>query len=150
MGRVVSGAGAKHVDYSPVVLFDGVCHLCNRSVKFLIRRDKKGIIHYAALQSDYARRRIKEAGIPEPLPDGVILIEEGRYYTESDAVLRSLHYLGPFYRFVSLFRIIPKFIRQFFYGIIARNRYRWFGKYDACVLPEPGWKERFEDQEITV
>jgi predicted DCC family thiol-disulfide oxidoreductase YuxK len=145
MGRVGSGAGTEHLDYYPLVLFDGVCHLCNRSVKFLIKRDKNGVLHYAALQSEYAKARIKKAGIPEPIPDGVILIEKDRFYLESDAMLRSLHHLGAFWKILSFLKILPHWLRQFFYRRIAKNRYRWFGRYDACVLPEPGWKYRFED-----
>jgi predicted DCC family thiol-disulfide oxidoreductase YuxK len=146
MGRVASGTGTKHLTDHPLVLFDGVCHLCNGSVKFLIKRDTRAILHYAALQSEYARERIRQAGIPEPIPDGVILLEKEKYYLESDAMLRCFFHLGPFWKVVSFLSIIPRRFRQFFYKRIARNRYQWFGQYETCVLPEPGWKDRFEDQ----
>lgn len=128
-----------------VLLFDGVCHLCNSSVQFVLKRDKKGIIHFGALQSDTAKRLIEEVGYRDKLPDGVVLIEQGKIYFESDAALRVLKHLGGFWAFMSTLRFIPRFIRQFVYTIIARNRYRWFGKYDSCSIPEPRWKSRFID-----
>ncbi len=129
----------------PVLLFDGVCHLCHGTVKFLIKRDKKGLILYAPLQSDVAHDMLKKRLVNGPLPDGVILIEGEDVFFESDAALRSLFHLGGLWKMVSYLSLIPRFIRQFVYRTIARNRYKWFGKYDTCVVPEPGWKDRFID-----
>jgi predicted DCC family thiol-disulfide oxidoreductase YuxK len=88
---------------------------------------------------------LKSSGYSGALPDGVILIEGDKVYFESDAALRCLFYLGGAWRLLSYLRFIPKFIRQFVYRRIARNRYKWFGKYDTCIVPELSWKERFLD-----
>jgi predicted DCC family thiol-disulfide oxidoreductase YuxK len=133
-------------NHQVVLLFDGVCHLCNSSVQFLLKRDKMGIIHFGALQSEIAKQLIHHAGYFEKLPDGVVLIDHGKIYFESDAALRVLRHIGGFWAFISNLRFIPRFIRQFVYRIIARNRYKWFGKDDTCSIPEPGWKSRFIDQ----
>ncbi len=145
MGRAIDEARTTSLtkDNSPILLFDGVCHFCHNSVKFLIKRDKKSIIYYAPLQSDLAKEMLESSGYSGALPDGVILIEGGKVYFESDAALRCLFHLGGAWRLLSYLRFVPKFIRQIVYRTIARNRYKWFGKYDTCIVPESGWKERF-------
>jgi len=130
----------------PVLLFDGVCHLCHSTVHFILRNDPNGIFQFAPLQSEIARQLLSEAGYHQPLPDGVILIDQGNIYLESDASLRVLFLLGGWWKLPALLRFVPRFIRQAVYRLIARNRYSWFGKYDACPMPQPGWKSRFLDQ----
>ncbi|MEX1188974.1 MAG: thiol-disulfide oxidoreductase DCC family protein [Bacteroidia bacterium] len=151
MGRtsLEAGRNSGELNRKPTLLFDGVCHLCHGSVKFLIKRDKKSIIQYAALQSDKAKLLISNQGYKGVIPDGVILIEGETIYFESDAVLRCLYHLGGGWRLLSYLRFIPKALRRVVYRMIARNRYKWFGKYDTCVIPQPGWKERFVDQPIS-
>lgn len=129
----------------PILLFDGTCHLCHGAVKFLIRRDKNGQIRYAPLQSETGKRLISDYSKLSTVPDGVALFENGNITFESEAALRSLTYLNRAWRFLSVLRFIPSFIRQPVYRFIAKNRYKWFGQYDSCQLPEVGWKNRFID-----
>jgi predicted DCC family thiol-disulfide oxidoreductase YuxK len=126
-----------------VILFDGVCHLCNNWVRFIINRDKKKQFYFAPLQSDYAQGILAQRENLQTLPDSVILIHSGVIYTESEAALRILKLLGGLWRIPALGIFVPKFIRQWVYRTIALNRYRWFGKYDSCQMPKPEWKSRF-------
>lgn len=151
MGRATGKAGKlSSIDKTnPIVLFDGVCHFCNSSVQFLIRRDKNAVIQFAPLQSIQAKELIRATGYTGEIPDGVALIDGNKIYFESDAALKSLHYLGRGWKIVSYLKLIPKPIRQGVYRMIARNRYKWFGKYDTCVIPKLEWKSRFIDQPIS-
>jgi len=129
---------------TPIVLFDGICNYCNAMVNFAIRNDKKAILKFAPLQSE-AGNRLKEEYKIAPGIDSVILIEKGKVYTYSDAAIRIAKYLRwpakTFYSFI----IVPKIIRQPFYKWIARNRYKWFGKKEECMVPTPDVKSRFLD-----
>ena len=151
MGRAIGKTGefSSVSKASPIVLFDGVCHFCNNSVQFLIRRDKNAVIQFAPLQSKQAKELITATGYTGEIPDGVALIEGKNIYFESDAALKSLYYLGGGWKIVSYLKLIPKPLRQSVYRMIARNRYKWFGKYDTCVIPKPEWKSRFIDQPIS-
>ncbi len=128
-----------------VLLYDGLCCLCNRTVHFLLRIDRRSVLHFAALQSTSAKSLLEQVDHSRPLPDGVVLIHNGKIYTESDAALKSLQLIGGIWKLVSILRFIPNFIRKPIYRIVARNRYKWFGKYDTCPLPKPEWKQRFLD-----
>ncbi len=125
-----------------IVLFDGVCNYCNAMVNFAIRRDKKGILKFAPLQSDAGKRLKEEYTIGAGI-ESVIFIDNGKAYTYSDAAIRIARYLQwpakAFYGFI----IVPKFIRQPFYKWIARNRYKWFGKKEECMVPAPNIRTRF-------
>ena len=125
-----------------IVLFDGVCNYCNAMVNFAIKNDKNEILKFAPLQSE-AGKRLKEEYKIAPGIDSVIFIENGNAYTHSDAAIRIAKYLQwpakVFYGFI----IVPKFIRNPFYKWIARNRYKWFGKKDECMVPAKEVRERF-------
>jgi predicted DCC family thiol-disulfide oxidoreductase YuxK len=127
---------------NPIVLFDGVCNLCSGSVQFIIRRDPKALFRFASLQSPVGERLRGELGI-DPALDSVLLVEDGRWYKESDAALRIAHGLGGPWKLLGIFRLIPKSLRDHAYLLIARNRYRWFGKMEACWLPTPELRGRF-------
>ena len=127
---------------NPVVLFDGVCNYCNAMVNFAIRNDKKAILRFAPLQSE-AGRMLKEKYQINPEIDSVILIDQGKLYTYSDAVLRISKYLHwPAKMFYGLI-VVPGFIRQLFYRWVAKNRYKWFGKKEICMVPSPDVRARF-------
>ena len=126
-----------------VLLFDGVCNLCNGFVQFLIQRDKKGKYLYASLQSDEGQALLREHGLSTEQIDTVVMIENGKAYTHSDVGLRVFWQLGGGWALLYPLRLLPKFFRDGVYNWIARNRYRWFGKREACMLPRPEWKERF-------
>jgi len=128
---------------NPIVLFDGVCNLCNGSVQFLIRRDPGARFRFASLQSPVGERLLDELGIDRQAVDSVILVEDGRWYKESDAALRIAHSLGGPWKALGILRLIPRPLRDGLYRFIARNRYRWFGKTEACWLPTPELRGRF-------
>lgn len=125
-----------------IVLFDGVCNYCNAMVNFAIRNDKKAILKFAPLQSE-AGKRLKEEYKIAPETDSVIFIEHGKVYTYSDAAIRIASYLRWPAKALYAFMIVPKFIRQPFYKWIARNRYKWFGKKEACMVPTSDVRARF-------
>jgi predicted DCC family thiol-disulfide oxidoreductase YuxK len=126
-----------------VILFDGVCNLCNSSVNWVIDHDKKNVFKLSSLQSDFGKRRTKELGLGENYMDTIVLDDEGKVYTQSDAIIKILQYTGGIYSASSVFLITPKFIRDSIYRWVARNRYRWFGKRDTCRVPTPELKSRF-------
>ena len=129
----------------PILLFDGVCNLCNSSVQFLIERDPKRHFRYASLQSETGRQLLAEHGIPGDRLSTVVLIENGRAYTRSEAPLRASRYMSGWWPALSAFRIVPRPLRDLVYDWIARNRYKWFGKQESCWLPSPDLKQLFLD-----
>ena len=135
---------------APVLLYDGVCGFCNKTVQMILDHDRRGTMRFAALQSDYGRgvvgRHAELRGV-----DSVVFVENSpgggeRVFVRSDAALRVLEYLGGAWRLL-LFaaRVVPKPVRDFFYDLFARHRYRLFGKYESCMLPPPEVRSRFLD-----
>lgn len=126
-----------------VILFDGVCNLCNNAVQFVIKHDKAGKFKFAALQSDYAKQAL--ANLPFDLSSlsSIVLIDRGEIYTKSTAALKIAKYLSSGLSLLHLFIIFPKFLRDGVYDIIAKNRYKWFGQQDSCMVPTPDLKSRF-------
>ncbi|MDP4148246.1 MAG: thiol-disulfide oxidoreductase DCC family protein [Bacteroidota bacterium] len=128
----------------PVLFFDGVCNLCNRSVQFVLKHDKAGKFRFASLQSVAGQDLLKKAGsAPGMYFDSFVLLESGKLYTRSMAALRVLKGLGGPWALLYVFRFIPAFIRDGLYNWIARNRYRWFGRRDECSVPSAEWEGRF-------
>jgi predicted DCC family thiol-disulfide oxidoreductase YuxK len=125
------------------VLFDGVCNLCNASVRFVIARDPSARFRFAALQSPAAAVLLRDASVPVPLPDSVVLIEDGRAYVKSDAALRIARRLRFPWPIAYGFVVVPRFIRDRIYDVIAAHRYRWFGRRDVCMVPTPDLVRRF-------
>ncbi len=117
-----------------IVFFDGYCHLCNGSVSFIIRHNPEKNLRYAPLSSETARQ-VQENLNSFNWPDSIVLYDKGRLYFESAAALRLAGHLSFPYRIISLLRIIPPVITNYFYRLIARNRYRWFGKSETCRMP---------------
>lgn len=126
-----------------VVLIDGVCNLCQGLVRFIIPRDPNGRIKFASLQSDKGRELLLAAGLEADRLDTVVLLENGRVYTESSAVLRIASRLRFPWPAAYAFVIVPRPLRNMLYRVVARNRYRWFGRDEACLLPSPDIKSRF-------
>jgi predicted DCC family thiol-disulfide oxidoreductase YuxK len=127
----------------PIVLFDGVCNLCNRSVQFIIERDPEGRFRFASLQSGLGEELRARFGIDPQEVDSVLLVEGDRWYKESDAALRIARGLGGAWKALWALRVLPRFLRDGAYRLIARNRYRWFGKQETCWLPTPELRGRF-------
>jgi predicted DCC family thiol-disulfide oxidoreductase YuxK len=126
----------------PVVLFDGVCNLCNGAVQFIVKRDPHGLFHFASLQSDAARRL---AGPQATALDTFLLWEDGVIYARSTAALRVARRLRGIVRLASILLLVPRPIRDAVYSYIARRRYKWFGKRDVCMVPTPEQRSRFLD-----
>ncbi len=126
-----------------IILFDGVCNLCNTSVTFIIKRDKKDIFRFAALQSDPGAEFIKKHGIDTSKTDSIILIDGDTHYERSTAALKIAKHLSGGYPLLYAFMIIPNFIRNRVYDYIAKNRYKWYGKKESCMIPTPELKAKF-------
>ena len=130
----------------PLLLFDGVCNLCNAAVQWVIARDRRRRLQFASLQSDAAERELAQAGISrDDLPDSLVLIDERGVHTRSSAAIRVGRLLGLPWSLAVLFVVIPRPLRDWAYALIARNRYRWFGKRDTCLTPTSELRERFLD-----
>lgn len=120
---------------SPLILFDGVCNLCNHSILFVIKRDKNKIFKYASLQSDIGKKVISDYHLSDNPLSSFILIENEKLYTKSTAALRVIKKLRGPVKLLYVFIIVPPFIRNLVYDIVAANRYKWFGKVEKCVIP---------------
>ncbi len=126
----------------PIVLFDGVCNYCNSWVNYAIRHDKKSDLRFAALQSDIGQELRKQYGLDSSI-ESVLLINKGKVYKYSDAALEIAKRLDWPARAIYALKIFPRFLRTPVYKWIARNRYKWFGKKDVCMIPTPEIKSRF-------
>lgn len=129
-----------------VILFDGICNLCNYMVIFVIHRDRSGYFKFASLQGEAGQSLISRH-FPDPAkrPDSIVLIEHGQVYIHSDAVFRIVRRLGPGWALLSLLTIVPRSVRDLVYRQIARRRYRLFGRRDQCLVPSPSIRSRFLD-----
>lgn len=126
-----------------IVFFDGVCILCNSSVQLILKYDRKQFFYFATLQSDVAKEVLLH--LPEEIrqKDSIILRDKGRFYVQSAAALRIAFHLGGWWYATQILWIFPAFMRDYIYGVIAKNRYKWFGKKEQCMLPDPKFKSRF-------
>ncbi|WP_254764250.1 thiol-disulfide oxidoreductase DCC family protein [Natrinema marinum] len=119
----------------PVILFDGVCNLCNGFVQFLLPRDTDGIFRFASLQSEVGKELLADHGLPTDKLESIVLIEGDDHYVKSGAVIRIAQLLGGVYGLLGPFRYLPRAIRDRAYDFVAARRYRWFGKKDQCAMP---------------
>jgi predicted DCC family thiol-disulfide oxidoreductase YuxK len=138
------------VETNPIVLYDGVCGLCNRLVQFLLKRDTHDRFRFASLQSDFTAQVLRRHGLDPADLDTVYVIRDfgqtrERLLTRSDAVLFMLNRLGGIWRVTALGRVLPRALRDLVYKLVARNRYRVFGKHESCMLPEPQHRQKFLD-----
>jgi predicted DCC family thiol-disulfide oxidoreductase YuxK len=143
------------MESEPVVLFDGTCNFCDGAVHFVIDRERGTSLKFAALQSEAGRELLERVATPEQArllregatgdgdPDSMALVEHGRVYTHSTGALRTARYLRWPWRWLAVFVVVPRFVRDGVYRWIARNRYRWFGKTEACRVPTPEFRSRF-------
>jgi predicted DCC family thiol-disulfide oxidoreductase YuxK len=140
----------KTSDNGPVMLYDGVCGFCNKSVKLILDRDRRGTMHFAALQSDFGKAVIARHPELQGVDSVVVLERAGetgaeRVFVRSTAAMKLAAYLGGGWKLFLAFRILPAPLRDYLYDQFARNRYRLFGKYDTCLLPPPEVRARFID-----
>lgn len=127
----------------PVLLFDGVCNLCNASVQWVLLRDKQAQFRFAALQSETGQALLAKFGLDRETFDSVVLVDGDRIFTRSDAALEILRRLGIPWSWFGIMRWLPTRLRNAVYDLIARYRYRWFGRQEQCWLPSAEWKNRF-------
>jgi predicted DCC family thiol-disulfide oxidoreductase YuxK len=126
-----------------IILFDGICNLCNGSVQFVIKHDKDGHFKFAALQTAAGQNLLKKYFLSSTNLDSFVLIENDKAYTQSTAALRVAKKLNGSVKLLAGFMIVPAFIRDAVYNTIARNRYKWFGKKESCMIPTPELNSRF-------
>lgn len=128
-----------------IILFDGVCNLCNSSVNFIIRHDTKGCFRFAAIQSSIGLKLMKQHAINPSLTDSIVLISNNKIYVKSAAALRIAKKLNGLYPLLFVLIALPPFFRNSIYDIIAKNRYKWFGKKEQCMVPTAEIKSKFLD-----
>lgn len=132
------------IENKKIILFDGICNLCNSAVQYIIKHDKNNVFRFAALQSDIGEKLMKERGMDTSRIDSIILIEPGvAYYTKSTAALKIARSFGGIWQLTGVFLWIPQKIRDRVYDYIANNRYKWYGKKEACMVPTPELKSKF-------
>ncbi|RNI30267.1 thiol-disulfide oxidoreductase DCC family protein [Rufibacter immobilis] len=128
---------------SPTILFDGVCNLCNGFVQFVIRHDTQAYFRFASLQSGVGQEVLSAYGMPTEEFRSFLFIEDGQLYSRSTAALKVFRRLGGAWGLLYGFMLVPKFLRDPVYDWVSRNRYRWFGQQESCMLPIPALKARF-------
>ncbi|WP_291720844.1 thiol-disulfide oxidoreductase DCC family protein [Bernardetia sp.] len=129
-----------------IILFDGVCNLCNGAINFVIDKDKNNNFHFASLQSEFGQALLAHFGRDTADFDSMIVYENGKIRTKSTAALRIAAGLSGGWKFFSVFKIIPTVIRNAVYNLIARNRYKWFGQKNECRIPTPELKAKFVEK----
>jgi predicted DCC family thiol-disulfide oxidoreductase YuxK len=129
-----------------IILFDGVCNLCNGAVQFVIKRDDKNRFLFASLQSEEGKQILEDHNFPMNKMDSFFLVENGKVYDKSTAALKVLKKLSGLWSLLYGFIIVPKFIRDGVYNWIAKNRYQWFGQKDECMIPTPELRVKFLNQ----
>lgn len=134
----------------PLILFDGVCNLCNSAVNFIIDRDPRAELTFAPLQSPAGKMMLARFGLADDALDSIVLVENSKCFTRSAAALRIARHLKGLWPILYVFILIPRPLRDLIYDWIARNRYRWFGRRDACRLPGPEIADRFVDGDVVV
>lgn len=126
-----------------VILFDGVCNLCNGAINFIIQRDPKDRYRFAALESDIGQELLAQHSIDPATIDSIVLIRDNKAYVKAGAALRIAGGMSGAWPILGILRVIPNFIADAVYDFIARNRYHWFGKKESCMIPTPELKEKF-------
>lgn len=142
--------GNQEYNGESIVLYDGECVLCNSSVNFLLKRDNKSVLYYGQLQGETGQEILKRHGQDPNNLDSVVLVQNfntptEKIFSKSTAVLKALAEIGGFWKIMSGLIIVPEFIRDFIYDIVAKYRYSWFGKYDQCRIPSSMDRDRFID-----
>lgn len=127
----------------PIILFDGVCNFCNGAINFIIKQDKKRIFRFAPLQSEIGQQLLSKYSLSAEKLDSFVLIDNGKAYQKTSAAIQLYPKLGGGWKMMKGLWIVPQFIRDFFYDVIAKNRYRWFGKKEACMIPSPEIRSLF-------
>lgn len=127
-----------------IILFDGICNLCNTSVQFIIKHDKNDVFRFVSLQSTFGQEILSHIGVDIKKIDSIVLYEPGiAYYLKSEAAFKIANELNGLYKFLSFFSVLPKSISNLIYDYITKNRYKWFGKKESCMIPTSELKSKF-------
>ena len=126
-----------------LVLFDGVCNVCNASVQFILRHDQREVFSFAPIQSELGQKIFRAHGLDPADAQTFMVVTGGRVWLRSDAALEIARQFGGGWRLFGVFRIIPRAVRDWLYSLLARNRYRLFGRREACMIPTPEVRKRF-------
>ncbi len=127
-----------------IVVFDGLCNFCSSSVRFILKHDVRGVIRFAPAQSELGQTLLEQHGLNAADAESFLLIKNGKAYLRSDAALEVAKDFG-WWRWLRVFRIVPRGLRDWSYSVLARNRYTWFGKRDSCFVPTEEERSRFVD-----
>lgn len=128
-----------------IILFDGVCNLCNGAVTFIIKHDKKDSFRFAALESAFGRELLAAHNIDSTVTDSIILVRGKSAFAKAEAALHIAKKMSGLWPLLYVFNVLPNKVNNFFYDYIARNRYKWFGKKESCMIPTPALKSKFLD-----
>jgi predicted DCC family thiol-disulfide oxidoreductase YuxK len=128
---------------NPVILFDGVCNLCNGAINFVLRHDRKWKFRFASLQSQAGQQLLAAYGLDARELNSFFLVEKGKVYKKSAAALRVMNHFAWYWKELQILRIVPYFLRDAIYDFVADNRYKWFGKRQDCMVPTPELQNRF-------
>jgi predicted DCC family thiol-disulfide oxidoreductase YuxK len=128
---------------NPIVLFDGACNLCNKSVQYILEKERGPRLYFASLQSDFGVSLLKEFNFPADYRDSVLLYENDKLWSESGAALKIASYLKAPWSWLRILWIIPNFLRNWLYRFVAKRRIRWFGSAESCWVMQSSWRERF-------
>ena len=131
----------------PVIFFDGVCNLCNKSIDFILKRDSSKNFRFASLQSEAAKSLLKNKSIDLQSIRTIILLKDGKTFYRSDAILEIVRQLSAPWPLLYVFKIVPRFIRDGMYNLVSKHRYNWFGKQDTCRVPSKEERARFLEEE---
>ena len=126
-----------------LILFDGLCNLCSRTVQFIIRNDRLAIYKFASIQSEIGQNIYRHHGLNPDDAQTFLLLSKGKVFLRSDAAIEMVRQFGGIWRLASLFKVLPRWFRDWLYSILARNRYRWFGRREHCIVPTDEIKGRF-------
>jgi predicted DCC family thiol-disulfide oxidoreductase YuxK len=129
-----------------VVIFDGVCNLCTHSVRFILDHEAAPTLRFTPLQSPAGARALRELGFDPEDAKTFVLIADAKVYVKSDAAIRVSGYFRGAWKLLGAIKIIPRSIRDWAYDVVARNRYRWFGRVDTCMVPSPDLRARFIEE----
>lgn len=132
----------------PLILFDGVCNLCNGVVQLVIRQDTKGVLQFAPLQSPAGQKLLQQLQLPQKDFETFLLLDKGKLYQKSSAALKVARYFKWYWQWLQLLWVVPQPVRDGVYSFIARHRYQWFGKKGACMIPDASVKKRFLQDEL--
>jgi len=129
--------------YDNLILFDGVCNLCTKSVQFIIRHDRQEAFKFLPIQSDLGREIYRASGLEPDDAQSFVVITSGRTFIRSDAALQIATKFGGLWRLFVVFKLLPRGLRDWLYSFIATRRYRWFGRRDSCLIPSEDLRKRF-------